>query len=117
MIKFGRIFILLGLFVVSICGKALGNQMTGFEIRNCAGGSCFLATGKQGFVSVAQDTLSANNVRLEIFKKNQLKGQQVSCASLNYDLVTQLLICDNREVGQASLTINSRLVVQKISSL
>ncbi len=89
--------------------------MTKFEIRHCdAQNSCFVASGEKANISLSQNYLSASEIQVKVTRKGQVP-QINHCASMTYDLITQLLICDNQDVGRPSLTINSQMVVRKFN--
>ena len=87
-------------------------RLENFRLQDCSNADCLSAVGESAFVAQGRPALSAVHVALEIHLHN-LPSVRVICDSFRYDVVTRLLVCDNRDAHSESLTIDHRFVVTK----
>lgn len=84
-------------------------RLQNFEITQCYHGQCFQARARTGSLSLNGNFLSAKNATLEIKSARQTT---TTCAGLRYDLISQLVTCDNRDEKKIpSLTIDENFVI------
>lgn len=104
----------------TFCGLAIASassELKAFRMNDCGVSTCISVEGPQADVSLAQTSLSARNVNVSVTnlgaKQHSKHAETFRCDSFRFDLVTQFLMCDNRESHRPSMTIDRRYTMTK----
>lgn len=88
-------------------------ELRKFAIHHCIENTCFRATGDEGYVGHIKDFFSASHVRLELVDGRGVRQKTFRCSSFNFDLSSELLICDNTSANETSLAIDKSSGLRK----
>lgn len=110
------ILIILFFMVSQTRAETKSTHLTGFKIHQCQEQFCLHAAGDLGYMSMDQDSLSAANVKFEIKSSPQAISQIYFCTSFRYEISSQFFMCENENSGTTSLTVDSKMKIQRYSS-
>lgn len=106
----GLAFVLLNAFVFPTWGLTKTSD-TKFSIQYCFKTTCFVARSQRGFISIFDQSISAQNAVVSIHQNQSIKT--FTCESIRYNVKAQFLICDNQDVGEKTLTIDYRFIIKE----
>lgn len=90
-------------FTLFSFGVSQAAQLETYKIKKCSKEKiCWIASGNVAYVDNSGTYISAEKGKLEIVDLNKNTSEQWSCDSLNYNLTSELLMCNNSEGAQAS---------------
>lgn len=96
----------------AVAANEVTPRLENFHLQDCLKNDCLSAVGQTAFIAQGRPALSAIHVQLELQRHNS-KLLKLKCDSFRYDVVTHLLMCDNRDVHGESLTIDHNFIITK----
>jgi hypothetical protein len=88
-----------------------------FNLVQCLKNQCLRASADIAFLSMNQDSMAASNVKLELLPDPLGRRRVQTCATFRFDLKTQFLTCDNRDISEIpTLLIDSKFKISTVQS-
>lgn len=112
----GVFFFFVVAFAAGAAAAPRSNHLTRFDLGQCHPAGCFRARAALAYVSQTGESFTARDVELEIDPAGSAAKEHRRCGFFRYDLVSQDLTCDNRDVANAkepTLTIDRRFVIHR----